>query len=58
VIALGVVGGLPGFPIPVPEGMPTWLVNALFIAAGATVFVVLLWQAVRYVRQNRHDGDR
>ena len=47
--------GLPTFPIPVPEGMPPWLVNVLFIAAGAAVFVVLLWQAVRYFRNNRDD---
>lgn len=52
------IGGLPLYPIPVPEGMPTWLVNALFIAAGVAVFVVLLWQAVRYFRQNRDESDR
>jgi hypothetical protein len=54
-IGVLLAGGLPGFPIPVPEGMPTWLVNALFIAAGAAVFVVLLWQAVRYFRNNRDE---
>ena len=40
------------YPIPVPEGTPAW-VNVLFVAAGAAVFVVLLWQAVRYFRNNR-----
>ncbi len=57
-ITLAARGGLPALPIPVPDGMPTWLVNALFIAAAAAVFVVLLWQAVRYFRQNRDDDHR
>jgi len=50
-----VMDGLPSYPIPVPEGMPVWLVNTLFIAGGVAVFVVLLWQAVRYFRQNRDE---
>jgi hypothetical protein len=52
------IGGLPTYPTPVPEGIPTWLVNASFIAAGVAVFVVLLWQAVRYFRQHRDEDDR
>jgi hypothetical protein len=51
------LGGLPAFPIPVPDGMPQWLVNALFIGAGIAVFVVLLWQTVRYFREDRDDRD-
>jgi hypothetical protein len=54
---VAMIVGLPTFPIPVPEGMPTWLVNVLVIAAGVAVFVVLLWQAVRYFRNNRDDAD-
>jgi hypothetical protein len=54
-IAVAEWGGLPAFPVPVPDGVPTWLVNALFIAAGAAVFIVLLWQAVRYFRNNRDE---
>ena len=50
------IGVLPAFPVPVPDGVPQWLVNVLFIGGGVAVFVVLLWQAVRYFRQNR-DGD-
>jgi hypothetical protein len=56
-VTRAISGGLPGLPIPVPEGMPTWLVNALLIACAAAVFVVLIWQAVRYFRQNRDDDD-
>lgn len=49
------IPGLIGYPIPVPDGVPQWLVTALFIAGGVAVFVVLLWQAVRYFRQNRDE---
>jgi hypothetical protein len=42
------------FPIPVPPGTPSWI-GLLFIAASATVFVVLIWQAVRYFRNNRDE---
>jgi hypothetical protein len=42
------------YPIPVPEGAPAWL-NVLLLAGGVVVFVVLLWQAVRYFRDNRDD---
>jgi hypothetical protein len=49
---------LPAFPIPVPDGVPQWLLNVVFIAAGAAVFVVLLWQAVRYFRANHDDEGR
>jgi hypothetical protein len=42
------------YPIPVPVGAPAWL-NVLLLAGGVVVFVVLLWQAVRYFRDNRDD---
>ena len=42
------------YPIPVPAGTPSWI-NILFIAAGAAVFVVVLWQAVRYFRNHRDE---
>lgn len=42
-------------PIPVPEGVPQWLINVVLLAAGVAVFVVLLWQTVRYFRDNRDD---
>lgn len=44
-------------PIPVPAGAPPWI-NLLLLAAGITVFVVLLWQTVRYFRSQRDDEDR
>lgn len=43
------------FPIPVPEGAPTWLLNVVFVAGGAVVLVVLIWQAVRYFRNSRDE---
>lgn len=43
-------------PIPVPAGAPPWI-NLLLLAAGIAVFAVVLWQAVRYFRSNRDDGD-
>ena len=42
------------YPIPVPAGTPAW-VSILFIVAGAAVFVVLVWQAVRYFRTHRDE---
>jgi hypothetical protein len=45
------------FPIPVPAGAPPWI-NLLLLAAGVAVFVVLLWQTVRYFRSNRDDDNR
>lgn len=39
------------FPIPAPAGTPPW-VGILFLLAGATTFAVLVWQAVRYFRDN------
>ena len=42
------------FPIPVPEGTPAWV--GVLLAVGATaVFVVVVWQTVRYFRDNRDD---
>ena len=47
---------LPAYPVPVPEGVPDWLSNAIFIAAGLGIFALLLWQVVRVFRRDR--GDR
>jgi hypothetical protein len=44
------------FPIPVPAGSPPWLA-LLLLAGGAAVFVVVLWQTVRYFRGNRDDDE-
>lgn len=41
-------------PIPVPAGTPSW-VGIVLVAGAIAVFVVLLWQTVRYFRQNRDD---
>jgi hypothetical protein len=43
-------------PIPVPAGAPPWI-NLLLLAAGIAVFVVLLWQTVRYFRNDKSDDD-
>jgi hypothetical protein len=45
------------FPIPVPEGTPP-IVGVLFGIAAITGFIVLIWQAVRYFRNERDDGDK
>lgn len=45
------------FPIPAPPGTPWW-VGLLFVAAGLTTFAVLVWQAVRYFRDNPADDGR
>lgn len=42
------------FPIPVPSGTPPILGVLLGIAA-IVGFVVLVWQAVRYLRSDRDD---
>lgn len=44
-------------PIPVPADAPPWL-NILLVAGAAAVFVVLVWQAVRYFRQNGGDDEK
>ncbi|MEX1077734.1 MAG: hypothetical protein WED09_01320 [Homoserinimonas sp.] len=44
----------PLFPIPAPEGTPPWI-NVIFGIAAITVFVVIVWQAVRYFRDHRDD---
>jgi len=41
-------------PIPVPAGTPGWI-NAVFVAAGAILLVVLILQAVRYFRDHRDE---
>jgi hypothetical protein len=45
---------LPLFPIPAPPGTPPWI-NVIFGLAAITVFVVIVWQAVRYFRDHRDD---
>lgn len=42
-------------PIPVPEGVPTWLLGIVVVAGGAALLAVLIWQAVRYFRDHRDD---
>lgn len=42
------------YPIPVPEGTPAW-VGVLLVIGGVAVFTVVLWQTVRYFRDNRDD---
>lgn len=42
------------YPIPVPDGAPPWL-GLLLLAGGVAVFVVLVWQTVRYFRDHRDD---
>ncbi len=44
------------FPIPVPGDTPP-LVGILFAIAAAAGFVVLVWQAVRYLRSDRDSDD-
>jgi hypothetical protein len=44
------------YPIPVPAGAPAWL-NVVLLAGAVVVFVVLLWQAVRYFRNHRDDDE-
>jgi hypothetical protein len=50
-----VILGVPAFPIPVPDGLPPWLLAVVFIGMGAAVVVVLVLQAVRYFRADRDD---
>jgi hypothetical protein len=45
---------LPLFPIPAPPGTPPWI-NVIFGLAAIAVFVVIIWQAVRYFRDHRDD---
>jgi hypothetical protein len=52
--AMTIDGLLPSFPIPAPEGTPPWI-NVIFGLAAITVFVVIVWQAVRYFRDHRDD---
>ncbi len=44
------------FPIPVPPGTPP-IVGILFGIAAIAGFLVLIWQAVRYFRNDRDAGD-
>ncbi|PJJ71552.1 hypothetical protein CLV46_1101 [Diaminobutyricimonas aerilata] len=48
---------LPFFPIPVQGDVPPWVL-VLFGIAAITGFVVLVYQAVRWFRDNRDDDDR
>jgi uncharacterized membrane protein YccC len=48
---------LPAFPIPAPPGTPPWI-NILFGLAAIATVAVLVWQAVRFFRDDRNDrGD-
>ncbi len=44
------------FPIPAPPGTPP-IVGILFGIAALVGFAVLIWQAVRYFRNDRDAGD-
>lgn len=44
------------YPIPAPAGAPAWL-SLVLLAGGIVVFVVLLWQAVRFFRAHRDDDE-
>lgn len=44
-------------PIPVPAGTPSW-VGVLLVVGAAAVFVVLVWQTVRYFRSSDRDDHR
>jgi hypothetical protein len=43
-------------PIPVPPDAPPWI-GLLLLACGVAVFVVVLWQTVRYFRSNGDDDN-
>lgn len=45
---------LVAFPIPVDAETATWA-GPVFVVMALTGFVVLIWQTVRYFRDNRHD---
>ena len=45
------------FPIPVPADTPP-IVGILFGIAAVVGFTVLIWQAVRYFRDDRGDDGR
>lgn len=47
---------LVAFPIPVGPGAPQWLAPVFGIMA-LTGFTVLVWQAVRYLRNGDDDHD-
>jgi hypothetical protein len=42
-------------PIPVPEGVPTWLLDVVVVAGGLVLLAVLIRQAVIYFRDHRDD---
>jgi hypothetical protein len=44
------------FPIPVPEGTSP-IIGVLFGIAAIAGFVVLIWQAVRYFRNERDERE-
>ena len=44
------------FPIPVPEGTSP-IIGVLFGIAAIVGFVVLIWQVVRYFRNEREDRE-
>jgi len=44
------------FPIPAPPGTPP-IVGILFGIAAIAGFLVLIWQAVRYFRDDRNDDN-
>ncbi|WBU38107.1 hypothetical protein [Homoserinibacter sp. YIM 151385] len=47
---------LPAFPVPVPPGAGP-LAAIAFALMGLATLAVLIWQAVRYVREHREDDE-
>lgn len=45
---------LPNYPVPAPAGTPDW-VGVLFVVGAVAVVGVLLWQTVRFFRNNRDE---
>lgn len=44
------------FPIPTDPAIAAWA-GPVFLVMALTTVVVLIWQAVRYFRDEREDGD-
>lgn len=56
-IAFPVPAPVPTLPIPI-DGEVSPIVTVLFALAGLAVFAVIVWQAVRYFRNDRDDDGR
>lgn len=49
---------IPAFPVPIPDGVPSWLVVAAAVGIAVAGFTVLVWQAVRAFRATRDDDEQ